>query len=73
MIETVLFVITFVFGTIKLLSLTKMFDIKTHGLVEAVSPFSLNEFWTYVNTLAFYASLCYQTYFLFTKTGLLTM
>jgi hypothetical protein len=62
---TILFVFTFVFGALRLISFTKLFEYKIESFIQAISPFKLNEFWAYLNKLVFFGCLCYQTYFWF--------
>lgn len=60
--ETILFIFTSVFGTLKLLSFTKLFDITLAGVFSIIIPVK-NKVLKYFDCLIFYAALGYQIYF----------
>lgn len=70
MLSIILFVLTFVFGVLRFLTWTKLFEESLLGFIKTISPFHLIEFWQYLDKLIFYFSLCYQTYFWASRLGL---
>lgn len=71
MLSSIIFVITFVFGVLRFITLLKVFELSLSSLIGAISPFKLIEFWRYIDTLVFYFSLCYQVYFWASKFGVI--
>lgn len=62
--QTILFIFTFIFGTLRLLTFTKLFNMHLSGFIEVVLP-NDRDFWKYVDYLIFYGSIGYQIWFWF--------
>jgi len=64
--EDILFVITFVFGTLKLLTRTRLFDIKFDSMVSALLAVQRESWFTkWLDYAVYIASLGYQTMFFY--------
>jgi hypothetical protein len=61
----ILLAITFVFGTLRFLTLTKVFDTQLQGLFK--SYVLNNKFWNILDVLIFHFSLVFQAYYWFFK------
>lgn len=65
---TILLVLTFVFGVLRLLTHTKLFDQSLVGIFEALIPLNnakpiVRSFFHWLSTVFFYFSLCFQTWY----------
>jgi hypothetical protein len=59
-----LLVITFVFGVVKLISHTKLFDNHLVGIIHMFSPTEeMHNFFHYLDILFFYFSIAFQSWF----------
>lgn len=61
--ETILFILTFVFGTLRLLMFTKLSESRLIGILSLIFNKKRNKFINYLDVIIFYASLYYQVYF----------
>ena len=63
----ILLVLTFVYGVLKLLSHTKIFNTHLVGILRSIMPVneknSIYGLITWIDILFFYFSLCYQSYY----------
>jgi len=65
---TFLLIVTFVYGVLRLLTHTKLFDKHLVGIVESVLPLTNSASWVqsfahWLSTLFFYFSLCFQAWY----------
>jgi len=70
--ETILFTVSFVFGTLRLLTFTKLFEKNLIGIINVILPYKegasgFTTFLAYLDYLIFYACLLIQVYFLISK------
>ena len=64
----ILLAITFVYGVLRFVSFTKLFDVRLSGLIDALYPKKLPVFWATLDAAFLYFSLCFQAwYWLFSK------
>lgn len=57
----ILLAVTFVFGTLRLITLTKLFDAQLNNVFES---YSFNaKFWKILDIFIFQFSLCFQSYY----------
>lgn len=62
--ELGLVAITMVFGIVRLLSFTKLFDVRLIGMLEVLIPhIEKSKFFVWLDYLIFYGSLCFQAYY----------
>lgn len=59
--EKLLFGFTFLFGLIRLLTWTKIFDTRIGGIIDTFTRVELTLFWSTVDYIIFFGSLIYQT------------
>jgi len=64
---TFLLTFTFVFGVLRLLTLTKLFDLRVVGIFDAILPLDGDDkiypFLHWLQTIIFYFSLCFQAWY----------
>lgn len=65
--ETVLLSITFVFGVLRLLTFTPVFQKNLSGIIEVILPIGdyhpISKFLDWFEYIIFYFSLCYQAWY----------
>lgn len=64
---TILLVITFVYGVLRLLTHTKLFDTNLVGILDSILPLNEKNPWYgvahWLSTIFFYFSLCFQAWY----------
>lgn len=64
--EGIIFAITFVLGTLRLLTWTKLFHTRFDNTIHALLGIEeVNRFVSWLQNVVYIGSLCYQTYFLY--------
>lgn len=62
MLLQILLAITFVFGVVRLISFTKIFDKDLVGIIKTIIPIN-RILYEYLDYLIFYGSLCFQAWY----------
>lgn len=63
MIEKIILAVTFVYGVVFLLTMTKIFNKNLVGLIDSLWPTEVRGIWKWLDMVIFYLSLVYQAYY----------